>query len=85
MTTQTNSKRVIKNLNKPAYALFVLGGLYFLMMKDFSQATMFLGLALAFDPFDTSIRFNNRPLYQKEWLLVHLAATYSVLIDLFTK
>ncbi len=84
MTTETNSKTAISNFNKPAYAVFVLTGLFFLVKKDFSQATIFLGLALVFDPFDIKVAFNKRPLYQRIWLIVHFVFTLTVMMLLFT-
>lgn len=33
---------------------------------------MNLGIALAFDPFDQSVSWKERPLYQRAWLIVHL-------------
>ena len=71
MTTTENKEKSL-NLNKPAYILFLLTGLMFLYFKDISQAVIFLGLAIVFDPFDISVSFNQRPFYQKAWLIVHL-------------
>ena len=83
MTTETNSKTSLANFYKPAYVLFVLTGLFFLLKKDFSQATIYLSLALAFDPFDIKVIFNKRPVYQRIWLIVHLAFTLTVMMLLF--
>lgn len=32
-----------------------------------------LGIALAFDPFDQTITWKARPIWQRAWLVVHLA------------
>jgi hypothetical protein len=85
MTTETNSKTAIRNFNKPAYAVFVTTGLFFLLRKDFSQATIFLGLALVFDPFDVKVAFNKRPLYQRVWMIVHLMVAFTVFAFMFIK
>lgn len=37
------------------------------------QATASLGIALAFDPFNTEQKWNDRPKWQKAVLLIHLA------------
>ena len=80
MTTETTTPQKTINLNKPAYIVFVLTGIAFLIMKDFSQAVIFWGLALVFDPFNINVAFNKRPPYQKAWLIVHLAITFALLV-----
>lgn len=72
MRQQPTTKPVPKNYNKPAYTVFVIAGIVFLAMRDFSQAAMYCSLALAFDPFNTSLPFAKRPFYQKAWLYVHV-------------
>ncbi|MBK9254719.1 MAG: hypothetical protein IPM42_04465 [Saprospiraceae bacterium] len=69
-TTENNTK--VQNWNKPAYIVFIIVGLGFILMKDFSQAVIFMGLALVFDPFDIETAFQKRPFYQRAWLIVHL-------------
>jgi len=83
MDTKTNTKPVAKNWNKPAYIIFVITGLYFSITKDFSQATIFWGLALVFDPFNIETPFHKRPLYQKAWLFIHVAFTFAMLVLMF--
>jgi hypothetical protein len=58
--------------NTVAYAAFTFVGIIFMCMKDTSQAVIFFGLALVFDPFDQTVRWNDRPLYQRIWLFAHL-------------
>ena len=70
-----DTKPAAKSLNRPAYIVFVLAGIGFLMGKDFSQAVIFMGLALVFDPFNPQQPFQKRPFYQKAWLLIHLSIT----------
>lgn len=79
MDTKTTTPEAI-NLNKPAYIVFVLVGIVFLLVKDFSQAVIFWGLALVFDPFNINLPFDKRPMYQKAWLFVHLAITFGLLL-----
>lgn len=61
----TETKPKVHNINKPAYFIFLLAGIYFLIQKDLLQAAVFWGSALIFDSFDTEIRFNKRPVYQQ--------------------
>lgn len=77
---EAKTKIAAKNFNKPAYIIFILAGIYFLIMKDFSQATIFWCLSLAFDPFDTAVPFQKRPFYQQAWLIVHLSIAFAVII-----
>jgi hypothetical protein len=60
-----------------AYGLFLLLVLYLLVRGDIENATINLGIALIFDPFDASVKWQNRPLYQRVWLIVHLALTFA--------
>ena len=73
------------NLNKPGYFAFLLIGIIYLIKKDIGQAVIFWGLALVFDPFDIKVPFIKRPFYQKTWLIVHLAITFSLLVLDFSK
>jgi len=77
-TTDSKSKPKVVNLNKPAYIIFVLTGLYFMIVKDYSQASIFVCLSLVFDPFNIETPFKQRPLYQKIWLIVHLIFGFSL-------
>jgi hypothetical protein len=62
------------SFNKYVYILFVLFGLYQLISKHAAgDAAMYLGLALAFDPFDQQQPWKERPMWQKALLIVHLA------------
>ncbi len=73
-----DSKKVAqpKNFNKIAYAVFVIAGIGFLFIdKNTSNTAIFLSLALVFDPFDINQKWAERPLWQKAWLIVHLAAS----------
>ena len=62
------------SFNKFVYYGFLLLGVYFILFqKNFSDATIYLGIALAFDPFNTEQPWNERPMWQRAWLIVHLA------------
>jgi hypothetical protein len=59
--------------NRILYSGFLFMGIYFLATKDISSAMSNLGIGLIFDPFDQKVSWQQRPLYQKIWLLVHLS------------
>jgi mannose/fructose/N-acetylgalactosamine-specific phosphotransferase system component IIC len=59
--------------NKLLYIGFLILGVYqALFSKDYMQATATLGIALAFDPFNTEQKWNERPKWQKAVLIIHL-------------
>lgn len=80
MQTETQTKPVAKNINKPAYIIFLIAGIYFLIRKDFEQAVTFWGLALIFDPFNIELPFQKRPFYQQAWLIIHLSITLALFV-----
>jgi hypothetical protein len=60
--------------NKYLYIGFILLGAYqAFFSKDFMQATASLGIAMAFDPFNTEQKWNERPFWQRAILIIHLA------------
>jgi hypothetical protein len=60
--------------NKYLYIGFILLGSYqALFNKDYMQAVASFGIGLAFDPFDQTQKWNERPTWQKAMLYLHLA------------
>jgi hypothetical protein len=60
--------------NKYLYLGFIVIGMVQLFyVKDYLQAAMYWGIALAFDPFNVEQHWSARPLWQKVVLIVHLA------------
>ena len=60
--------------NKFLYIGFLILGLYqAIFSKDYIQAASSLGIGLAFDPFDTEQKWNDRLVWQKAVLIIHLA------------
>ncbi len=60
--------------NKFLYIGFLILGLYqAIFSKDYMEAAASLGIGLAFDPFDTEQKWNDRPMWQKAVLIIHLA------------
>lgn len=57
-----------------AYVMFILFAVYQISVsKDFIGAASSMGIALIFDPFNRKITWNDRPLWQRAWLIIHLA------------
>jgi hypothetical protein len=81
-TTKENDKPkdLTFTYNRFLYEAFVALGLYFLLAKkDISSAMSNFGIALFFDPFDQKVMWQNRSLYQRVWLIVHLSIVFSLL------
>lgn len=64
--------------NRILYACFLLMGIYFLASKDISSAMSNLGIGLIFDPFDQKVPWQQRPQYQKIWLITHLSVVFGL-------
>ena len=60
--------------NKFLYIVFLLLGIYqAVISKDYIQAAASMGIGLAFDPFNTEQKWNDRPTWQKAVMIIHLA------------
>ena len=60
--------------NRFLYIGFVLLGIYqSVYSKDVILAASSFGIAMAFDPFNSEQKWNERPTWQKAVLIVHLA------------
>ncbi len=66
--------------NKMIYAAFLIVAIIFSLRSDFSTAVIFGGIGLAFDPFNQSVSFGKRPLWQKLWLIAHIAFVISIVV-----
>jgi len=78
--TSTKVKNADKSamFNRILYSGFLLMGIYFLATKDISSAMSNLGIGLIFDPFDQKVSWQQRPDYQKIWLIVHLSVVFGL-------
>ena len=66
--------------NKYLYIGFVMLGIYQAIANhDFILAAASLGIGLAFDPFNPEQKWNERPIWQKAVLIVHLALVAALL------
>lgn len=70
-------------INRYAYALYMVLVIYLAIKGDYEWAFINLGVALVFDPFDTTVKWQHRPFYQKAWLLVHVSVMFAGLIYLY--
>lgn len=70
-------------INRYTYAIYMVLVIYLFIKGDYVWAFTNLGVALLFDPFDTNVKWQHRPFYQKAWLLVHVALMLAGLIYLY--
>ncbi len=64
------SNQIIQRL---LYSGFTALGIYKIVTGHFGDAAMYFGIAIAFDPFDQTITWKERPFWQRAWVVVHLA------------
>jgi hypothetical protein len=76
----SNKKKISLTIPKIAYAVFILLSIYFLVKHQYLEAASNLGLALIFDPFNQQQKWNDRPLYQRIWLLVHVVIVFGLFL-----
>ena len=70
-------------VNRVACTLYMILVIYSFIKVDYVWAFTNLGIALVFDPFDTTVKWQHRPLYQKPWLLIHVALMLTGLMYLY--
>jgi cytochrome c biogenesis factor len=63
--------------NRLAYILYMVLVAYLFIKGDIEWAITNLGIAMVFDPFDANVKWQNRPLYQKVWLIAHVTLTFA--------
>ena len=69
---QTQSNKI----NRYAYTLFLVLVVYLIIVKDYEMAVTNMGIALVFDPFDATVKWQDRPSYQRVWLITHVAIAF---------
>lgn len=74
----TSAKTLSPTINRVLYGSFVLLSLYFFLTKSYEDAVINLGIALIFDPFDQTVRWDMRPVWQRVWLIAHLVIMVAV-------
>ncbi len=80
MIMQNQVHKVRQLPNRVLYVVFLLATIFFIASKDFNTAVIFGGIGLVFDPFDQSRAFGARPIWQKVWLILHLALVLGILV-----
>ena len=63
-------------VNRFTYILYMVLVAYLFFIGDIEWAVTNLGIAMIFDPFDAKVKWQNRPTYQKLWLIVHVTLTF---------
>lgn len=66
------------NPHRWLYLGFVAFGMYKLLKHDFGDASIYLGIALAFDPFDIKQPWKERPKWQKAVLIAQLVVVFGL-------
>lgn len=79
--TQSAQLRSVK-INRIAYISFLFAAIVSLILKDWQSGFSMLGVSLIADPFDYRVTWAKRPLWQRSWLLVHLAILFAAMIYL---
>ena len=65
--------------NKYIYIGFILFGIYEIVAKHSAgDAVTFIGIALAFDPFNQDQPWKERPTWQKTILIIHLIVVFGL-------
>lgn len=73
-------------LNRLVYVAFIITGIVYIALKhNPSDAVIYFGLALAFDPFDQEVKWADRNIYQKLLLSLHLALVLGLIVYLVFK
>ncbi len=80
----SSSKKQSLQVNRFVYALYLLLVILLLIKGDIEWAITNLGIALAFDPFDASVTWRHRPVYQKIWLIGHLTVVLAGFVYLIS-
>lgn len=70
-----------KPYNTLLYLGFVSFGIYHLFFhKDFSESTIYIGIALLFDPFDQQQPWKEKPMWQRIILFTQASLVISIVI-----
>ena len=70
-------------VNRYDYGFYMVLVIYLAIKGNYDWAITNLGVALVFDPFETTVKWQHRPLYQRAWLLTHVAIMLAGLLFLW--
>lgn len=86
MTGANKSSKAELLWMRAGYGGFIALAVYFLFFTpDSLSALSNFALALCFDPFDTRVKWIDRPRWQRGWLLVHLLLLLALLVYSLTR
>lgn len=71
------NKAQTNRINRSAYIIFLALVVYLFIKGDYDDAIANLGIAMVFDPFDSFVKWNDRPRYQRAWLIVHVTLVFA--------
>jgi hypothetical protein len=74
--TANKEKQTIQ-VSRFTYILYMILVAYLFFKGDIEWAITNMGIAMLFDPFDTKVKWQDRPLYQRAWLIAHLTLTFA--------
>lgn len=63
-------------INRFAYILYMILVVYLAVKGNYELALTNMGVALVFDPFDVSVKWQDRTGFQKAWLMIHVAILF---------
>lgn len=82
--SQSEPKSMSRHFNRYAYGLFVLVGVITCFFShDLMMGASMLGIAMIFDPFNPSVKWQDRKQYQRVWLIVHLLIVITLFVTAF--
>ncbi|MBK6346736.1 MAG: hypothetical protein IPN08_09940 [Bacteroidales bacterium] len=64
-------------INRWAYAAFVILSAVLWITGDTSSAVINFSIAMVFDPFDQEVKWGQRPLYQRIWMIAHVCLSFA--------
>lgn len=77
---ETRNPTTSRKFNVTLYSLFILLAIYqSVFSKAYIDAASSMAIALIFDPFNQEQPWNERPKWQRAWLIIHLAMAAALL------
>jgi hypothetical protein len=80
---KTKNISKIREVNPYFYGgLMMVTAVHWVIYKDLMNGAIAFNLALAFDPFNQNQKWEDRPLWQKGWLVVHVTIGIGLIVGL---
>lgn len=77
--TPNSAIKLPSNFNRISYFAMLAIGIFFLSIGNISTANSLIPVAMIFDPFDQTVTWSKRPIWQKAWLIVHLIGSLTLI------